>query len=98
MNAKLSPSRLAKATASITDKLRWAKTCLQFASDTRKEARREEKEVFETCLAALEFVKGVEPYRLRQDHFNERMQDEDFRREYEALKDWKGDKKDENQS
>lgn len=31
--------------------------------------------------------KGVEDvfYRLRQEHFEERMQDEDFRKEYEAL-------------
>lgn len=93
MNNKLAPDRLAKATEHLTDELRWAEACMQFSSEAENEAASEAKEVFETCLAALEFVMEAEPYRLRQDHFDERMQDEDFRREYEALKDWKGDKK-----
>lgn len=59
MNAKLSPSRIAKATASMTDEIRWAEACLEFASEAGQTAAKEAIDVFETCLAALEFVKEV---------------------------------------
>jgi phage repressor protein C with HTH and peptisase S24 domain len=68
MNNKLTSDRLAKATASVTDKLRWAETCLRSASDTRQKAAKEAINVYETYLAALEFVREAKDgFVLRPD-------------------------------
>lgn len=67
MNNKLTSDRLAKATASVTDKLRWAETCLRSASDTRQKAAKEAINVYETWAAMKEYAKTTENRQLAED-------------------------------